>query len=84
MLLMIALCSKGVKLASDFRCRAQLKQPYQHLLHMVENDCSLLQNQRIGGHSNRETLFLHIYECLMSFNSIVMYIFDVFYDNIEL
>ena len=51
---------------------------------MVENDQALLQNQRIRGHNNRETLFLHIYECLTSFRFIVMYIFYVFYDKIEL
>ena len=51
---------RGVKLASDFLCRAQLEQRYQHLLQVVENDRSLLQNQRIRGHSNRETWFLHM------------------------
>ena len=56
---MIALFKRGVKLASDFRCRAQLKQRYQYF-HAVENDCSLLQNQRIWGHGNRETLLLHM------------------------
>ena len=40
MLLMIALFKRGVKLASDFRSGAELKQRYQHL-HVVENDCSV-------------------------------------------
>ena len=51
---------RGVKLASDFLCRTHLEQRYQHLLHVVENDCLLLQNERIKGHSNRDTLFLHM------------------------
>ena len=82
MLLMIALFKRGVKLASDFRCRAQLKQRYQHL-HVVENDCSLLQDEEYGD-TAIERLCPYTYECLMSFISIVMYIFYVFYDKTEL